>query len=145
MKFKRKLSVIGHIEIAPMVDVVFLLVIYFLVASTLQENTAIKVKLPDSKQTNVVELPKQIIITVTSDNKIFLGNSQVPVSLEKLGDQILKMMEMMEDMGDSKKQIIIRGDEISQYKTIIAVMDELSLRGIKNFNLSVKKGYVQEK
>ena len=139
MKFRKKLEIFKHVEITSMVDVVFLLVTYFLMFSSLaDESTAIEVNLPDSKQSKAVEVPERIIISVDSSSKIFIGDSKQPVTIEKLGDAVLKIMEEGKSAKE-KKNIIIRGDEKSQYKTIIAVMDELSLRGLKNFNLSVHK------
>lgn len=139
MKFKRNIVTIGRIELAPMVDVVFLLVIYFLVASTLEENVSIPVNLPTSKQSSAVKPPQKIIVSINSKGKVFVGNNTKSVPISKLGDRITQILAESDDPEYLKSQVIIRGDQKTPYETIISVMDELSLRNIKNFNLSVKQ------
>ena len=127
---KTKLSLKSGIELAPMVDIVFLLVAYFLINSTLIRNPAIKIELPKA-ETAQSEVEKKIIIHVTGDNKIFLNEKEV--TLTNLPVEIKKLITDRD-----KDHVIIRGDKNASYESIVSVMDYVHQAGITHFNLATE-------
>ncbi|MDH5719458.1 MAG: biopolymer transporter ExbD [Spirochaetia bacterium] len=127
---RTKLSLKSGIELAPMVDIVFLLVAYFLINSTLIRNPAIKIELPKA-ETAQSEVEKKIIIHVTGDNKIFLNEKEV--TLTNLPVEIKKLITDRD-----KDHVIIRGDKNASYESIVSVMDYVHQAGITHFNLATE-------
>ena len=128
---RSKLELKSGIELAPMVDIVFLLVTYFLINSTLARNPAIKIELPKS-ETAQSELQKNIVIHVNNDNQIFLNDS--PVTLKQLPVELKKIIKDKE-----KDHVVIRGDKKANYQSIVSVMDYVHQAGITHFNLATER------
>jgi biopolymer transport protein ExbD len=131
---KRKhyaLELKSGIELAPFVDVLFLLVTYFLMNSTLAKNPSIKIELPKS-DTAQVSSAKQFVVFIDKENRIFLNEK--PVALQNLSEEINRQSK-----DKDKDQIIIRGDKKADYQSIISVIDHLNKSGITRFNLATEK------
>lgn len=128
---KNRLEIKNGIELAPMVDIVFLLVTYFLINATLARNPAIKIELPKS-QTAQSELQRHIIIQVSASGAIFINgeNTNLPSLPAKL-DQLIKDKD--------KDQVIIKGDKQADYQSIVSVMDSVHKAGISHFNLATER------
>ena len=131
MKIKSKLNIKSGIELSSMVDIIFLLVTYFLINSTLVKNPAIKIELPKSTQAKS-KIQKNLIIFVAKNNKYYL-NDQL-IELKKLPAELTKRIKDKE-----KDHIIIKGDKDANYQSIIKVMDYVHKAGITRFNLATKR------
>lgn len=116
---------------APMVDIVFLLVTYFLINSTLAKNPAIKIELPKSVSAQS-EVQKKIVIYVDSSNNIYLNEQKL--TLEELPVELKKIAQ-----STNEPQVVIKGDKDSNYQTIVSVMDYVNQAGISHFNLATER------
>lgn len=124
----RQLEVKSGIDMAPMVDVVFLLICYFLINSTLSRNPQIEVQLPHSETASVQE-QENTVITILKDNSVVVGDTKV--EMEKLTDYI-------KNMNEQKKidNVIIKGDKEASYQTMISVLDKVQNAGISRVNFA---------
>ncbi|EPG75769.1 transport energizing protein, ExbD/TolR family [Leptospira fainei serovar Hurstbridge str. BUT 6] len=129
----------GQIELAPMIDVICFIVIYFLMNATLEKSTVIKIELPRSSSTAQEKKKDELVITINKDGKIFLDKDTDPVALEKLTDKIKVFMgpEDKDKKEASKNRVIIRGDGGANYQTIVKVIDKVNEAGVTRFNLSM--------
>jgi biopolymer transport protein ExbD len=76
MKIKRENKFSAHVEASAMNDIMFFLLLFFLIVSTLVNPSVVKLTLPNSKK--VQEMQKQeITISVTKDQKYYLNNQQI--------------------------------------------------------------------
>lgn len=128
---RKRLQLRTGIELAPFVDILFLLVTYFLMNATLANNLAIRIELPkaDSSQTSETQ---PLIVLINQDNQIFVNDRNVP--LKELGKTVADLVKDKE-----KDQVIIRGDKRSSYQMVISVMDELNKAGVTRFNLATER------
>ena len=97
------------IDIAPMVDIMFTLIIFFLATTTFEkEERDVKVNLPESSKSSTLSAaPKVVVINVREDGSYYLGNQAVQLTeLQRL------MVEAVENKADQK--VLIRGDQPSQ-------------------------------
>lgn len=132
MLLKRKrLNLRTGIELAPFVDILFLLVTYFLMNATLANNPSIKIELPKSDTSQAAET-QPLIVLINQDNQIFVNEKNV--ALKELGKTVVDLIKDKE-----KDQVIIRGDKRSSYQMVISVMDELNKAGVTRFNLATDK------
>jgi biopolymer transport protein ExbD len=140
MKFKKTIKRSGNIELAPMIDVISFIVIYFLMNATLEKNSALKVDLPKSSNTAREKSADELIITVDKDGKIYLNKDTTPVVLENLTEKINLFLGPEKDRDPKKNKVIIRGDGSSNYQTIVKVIDSVNSAGVTKFHLAMVKG-----
>jgi biopolymer transport protein ExbD len=101
-------------NMSSMTDIVFLLLIFFMLTSTLVTVSAIDVLLP--KAGGKTENNKSVAVTITSKSLFYINKTKVNVvSLE---NEILKSVG-----ADKKKTIVIRGDKDVPYKNVMKVID----------------------
>ena len=101
-------------NMSSMTDIVFLLLIFFMLTSTLVTVSAIDVLLP--KAGGKTENSKSVAVTITSKSVFYINKTAVnSASLES---------EILKNVGtDKKKTIIIRGDKDVPYKNVMKVID----------------------
>ena len=131
MKFKKSITTKNSIDITPMVDIVFLLIIFFMVSTTFVKTSGIKINLPEAVSSD--SQPKNdIILSVNTKGEIFVGDKKV--RLGSLGN-VLKKRKLKKDSG----VLIIRGDENIKYRTLVEVMDIAKMTGIEKISLATGK------
>lgn len=119
------------IEPTPLIDVMFLLTIFFMLTSTIIKTSSINVNLPKSIVSD--SQPRtQIIITITRDAKVFLND--YPISLDDIPPALKRVTTR-----DPNVPVIIRGDKDIPYQYIIEVMDRVRLGGATEISLSVEQ------
>jgi biopolymer transport protein ExbD len=105
-------------QIAPMVDIVFLLLIFFLVTwNFARVETELDVKVPTAKEGKESRRATgEVIINVKSDGTIVMNRR--PLSPEELGATLRKISELYPDQA-----VVLRGDQSTDYRHIVAVLD----------------------
>ncbi|ASV11775.1 MULTISPECIES: ExbD/TolR family protein [Leptospira] len=136
-KFRSSASRTGQIELAPLIDVISFIVIYFLMNATLEKSTVMKIELPRSSSTAQEKKKDELVITVNKDGKIFLDKDTDPVPLEKLTEKINIFLGPLEKREPGKNRVIIRGDGTASYQTVIKVIDKVNEAGVSKFNLAM--------
>ena len=127
----RKLRKKPELNIAPMVDMVFLLLIFFLVSTTFSRETGVDVRKPKAKTASY--LPREsVLVAVTREGSIHVNNRRV--DLETLHNIIRNTLNQKPD-----SPVIIIADKHSLTGRIIQVMDECKLAGVQNLSLSALK------
>lgn len=119
MNFRKQITLEAPgFQIAPMVDIVFLLLIFFLVTwNFARHETELDVKVPTAKEGKESRRTVgEVIINVKSDGTILM-NRRV-MSAQELGDTLRKISELYPDQA-----VILRGDESADYRHIVAVLD----------------------
>lgn len=123
MEFERKRSDNFQLNIAPLVDVVFLLLLFFMLTSHIIEEPAVKIKLPGSKTAaNETEAIKTI--TITNDGKIYFMEKKVDLT---------ELQAKLEEATDDKETIKIKADKDASVDVLMKVVDTIRLSGINNF------------
>ncbi len=119
------------LEMTPMIDIVFLLMIFFLVASKLDEaDRAIDVVLPDASAAKpLTARPREFVINIDRSGNFFAGAR--PVRLEEL-EQLL-----FQAAADNPQQqtVIVRGDEEVPHKFVVAAMNACVQAGIDDYQV----------
>jgi len=111
MKLRRKDQEEIAIDMSPMIDMVFLLLIFFIVASAIVKVEPVQIEVPSAVYAKVPEDETgRFTITVTEDGKLYVGPTQQQVTLEELKEAIGQEMEI-----DPKVRILIRADRTVKY------------------------------
>ena len=114
MNLRGRNKVDPSFNMSSMTDIVFLLLIFFMLTSTLVTVSAIDVLLP--KAGGKTENNKSVAITITSKSLFYIDKTKVSAS--RLESEILKSVG-----ADKKKTIVIRGDQNVPYKNVMKVID----------------------
>ncbi len=132
MEFERK-RYHSHIDMAPLIDVVFNLLLFFMLTSQLIQEPAIKIKLPTSKTAQLSsERINTITITITKRGFIYLLDKQI--DLEKLSKAVDLLVK------DKEKEFLrIKADKDASVDILIKVIDEVKGVGVKNFNIITER------
>lgn len=109
-----------HIDITPLIDVVFLMLIFFMVSTTFDHQAQLKVELPQaSAQADQKQPPRQIELKIDAAGHYYLNNRElVQSNAATLARALRKVSAGKPDM-----PIVVYGDEHAPYQAMITVMD----------------------
>jgi biopolymer transport protein ExbD len=130
MKFKRRLKIEkGMIDLTPMVNIFFLLFIFFLFTSSFIFQPGIKVSLPKAVTSEIMQLDN-VTITITRDDKIYLEDRQI--AREELAPR-LKILAK-ENMG-----LLIKADSRASLGRIVEIWDACRAEGVTQINIATNQ------
>jgi biopolymer transport protein ExbD len=124
-------SITAEINIPPLTDVFLVLLIIFMVTSSVIANTGKNVKLPEAQQTSSTP-PQAVNVTITTDGTIQVDGTAV--RREALREAIEAALAASEE-----KQVILRGDKEIVYGEAVYVLDQAQLAGAEGFALATTK------
>ncbi|WP_372846704.1 ExbD/TolR family protein [Pontiella sp.] len=111
MKIKSPARDDVSIDMGPMIDLVFLLLIFFMVASVVTELEKVEVEIPQSSHAKVPEDTKgRMMLSIDSENQVYYGT--LPVTMEELKPMIEAELNLNPEL-----RILIRADYRVEYKT----------------------------
>jgi len=129
MKIKKKLKVPPSIPTASMADIAFLMIIFFLVSTTMKRDQGLGLTLPGFGQSIKIRKENICNIWINAQEKIALDGK--PVSLGKIRP-ILKAK-----LAENDKLIIsLKTDKQASYNVMIDVLDEIKLTEAKRISLA---------
>lgn len=115
MEFEGRKKVDTHLNIAPLIDIVFLLLIFFMLSSHFVTQPGIKIALPTAS-TAKIHLEEDIVISITRDNNLYLNEEEIAL------DNLLAKLRV--ELGEAKKKtVIIKADEKIDLGLAVKVMD----------------------
>jgi biopolymer transport protein ExbD len=131
MKFEISNKPLAVFSYSSLTDIVLLLVIFFLLTSQFVIHTGVKVKLPGSR-TNEQAEPTQLVVTITSENAVYIGSEQI--GIDRLA---LKLNENLQI--NDQNNLVIRADKTVQIDIVIKVIDAAKSVGIGKFTIETEK------
>jgi len=133
MRFRRRLQTRTNVDLIPLIDVIFQLVVFFMVASTFILTPGISLILPKSRSSEPVAMTK-LVVTVVSEDEIFVNKERY--TLESLHRTL---SELPTEERDEIKTVVIEGDSSVSYSLMVKVLDVLRLNGFKGVNLRTRE------
>ncbi len=130
MEFEGRRRISTHLNIAPLIDVVFLLLIFFMLSSHFVTQPGIKITLP-SAITARLHPEEDIIISITEDSNLYLNER--PVTLKNLLEQL-----RIEITKTEKKTVTIKADEKIDLGLAVKVMDIAKQAAVERLIISTK-------
>jgi biopolymer transport protein ExbD len=118
------------INISPLIDMVFILLIFFIVTTVFVEETGVEVTKPEAA--SQVQLEKNsILIAITANNNVVYGGRDIGIN----GVRGL-VKRLIQD--DPKMPVIIQADENVPTRILVRVIDEAKLAGANSVNISTR-------
>ena len=132
MRFQRHLKLaqgLKQIDIAPLIDVIFLLLIFFMLSSSFTVQTGIDVKLPKAVTSEVIRA-ENLIVIVTSENVIYLNNAI----------STMKELELQLSKKENKNRpLLIKVDRRASVGRIVDVWDLCRKLGVEKINIATNQ------
>lgn len=132
MKFERRLKSQVQLNLTPLIDVILMLVIFFLVASVFRVGPGLAVDLPKSSTAANVSLT-ELKITVIGDQEVWVGQDKVPLSGL---DGVLKNRLQGKDL--KTLRVVVEGGQSTPYQLVVSVLDVLRQNKVQGVNLLTK-------
>ncbi len=129
MKFFTNKERVLSIEITPLIDIVFLLVIFFVVTSKIESNQYLSLDLPTSQSfsSSITNADKNIVLLDTGI--LIVNNQEFNVS------QIKEVMNGIQATFDTSETIILSIENKAYHEWVILLMDELQSAGFQNLQI----------
>lgn len=131
MRFTTENQPLSIFAYSSLTDIVFLLVIFFLLTSQFVIQTGVKVKLPSS-ETNEQSEPTQLIVTITEAGVVYAGSEETNIDL------LSSKLNEMKGLSD-QHNLVIRADKTVQIDMVIKVIDAAKSVGIGKFTIETEK------
>lgn len=132
MRFKRHNKLehgLRQIDIAPMVDCLFLLLIFFMLTSSFTFQSGINVKLPKAVTSDLIQ-DQNVVVTITSENVIYLNGTIVTLK---------ELTKQLQDSNYKTKPLLIRSDRRASVGRVVDVWDLCRNLGIERIHIATNQ------
>ena len=135
MKFKRRILDEPSINLTPLIDVVFLLLIFFMVTTTFTRETRLQVNLPEAEAETQPTQSERLEIVVSRDGSFALnGQTLVNGKFETL----LRGLEL-ESKGNLNLPVIIVADSEATHQSVVTAMDAIGQAGFARLSIATQR------
>mgnify|MGYP006072202935 FL=1 len=135
MQFKRQKDGEVSVNLTPLIDVVFLLLIFFMVSTTFTKETHLSLDLPEATGEEKIDQPQQIEILIDAGGQYVIdGRSLVSTNIETL----MKALETIAN-GDTTRPLVITADASTPHQAVISAMDAAGQLGFVHLSLTTTK------
>lgn len=133
MPLKTQRDEMPTLNLAPMIDVVFLLLIFFLVGTKFSEwERKIQLRIPEvARNPMLTAAPERQVVNVYRDGSIMLNDQQV--TLEELTARLRQQTSRAPGTG-----VVVRSDRQGAFQNVAEVFNACKLAGVRNLGVSVR-------
>ncbi|MEM9367482.1 MAG: biopolymer transporter ExbD [Planctomycetota bacterium] len=132
----KRSNVASTLSLTPLIDVVFLLLIFFLVTSEFEdEERRLDIVLPSA--TSAVPMtskPREIVVDIDPSGKVYLRGEAT--TLEKLED----VLKTAVANNPTTQSVVIRADRVTTFQPVVNVMDLCNRTGVSDYSVTTKDG-----
>lgn len=121
-----------EINLTPMLDVVFIMLIFFIVTTSFVKETGIEINRPSAKSTDQ-KSKANILIAIRNNNEIWIDKRMVDIR------SVRANIEKLKAENNAEGSVVIQSDSESKTGVLVKVMDQVRLAGIFNISISTLK------
>jgi biopolymer transport protein ExbD len=118
------------LNVTSLIDVMFNLVLFFMVSTTFLSQPAIKLELPEAKYAEVTR-QTPLVVYVDPDGQVYLNDEPIAISL--LGEELKRKLG-----DDAEKAVVLKADERVTHGAVIKVLDVLKGSGVKKLTIATR-------
>ena len=131
MNFRTTASQEVRIELTPLIDIIFQLVLFFMVSTTFDQDPAIDIALPESSSQQMVSKDVSAEIWIDKQGSLLIDQSSVsPAELETL---IVDRLEQ-----NTNLLVVVNADQSVEHKNVVSLIDTLQQIGVKNISIGTE-------
>ena len=135
MKFKRGTREELELNLTPLIDVVFLLLIFFMVSTTFQKESEISLQLPRASDAEVTENSERIEVVINAAGRYFINDQEVVKSdVASLQNALFKVSGGQRDI-----PLTIRADAQAPHQAVVTAMDAAGQLGMLKMSIATSR------
>lgn len=121
-----------QIDLVPLIDVILVLIIFFVVTTTFDARSTLQVQLPTASEQNTAEPPRSLSVLVNADGRYFINDQEVlRTDIESLKQTIGQLA------GDDREQtVLLRADARTPYQAVVTAQDALGQLGFRRIAIA---------
>lgn len=131
MKFRRNEPSVDNIDVSPLIDMVFILLIFFMVTTTFVKDMKLDLNRPSAASASMIK-DKVIRIYIDQDREVYIDNQ--PVKVWALQSKLRELLR-----NTTQKNILVVTDSEIPVATLIDVVDECKMSGAEDVAVSTSK------
>lgn len=135
MNFRNRQREDMGLDMTPLIDIVFLLLIFFMVSTTFDHNSEINITLPTASEKVVESKPDVINVGINSNGEVYINNIQLLDSKFKtIKNNLLTAMD-----GLKEPAVIISADAKASHQSVVQIMDVARQLNLVKITFATKK------
>ncbi len=135
MNLRRSRSDEPDVNLTPLIDVVFILLLFFMVSTTFQRESEINIELPEASAEPVEEREEMLELVIDAEGHYFIDEQQVVnTELETLKQAIQKFLGERSEI-----PVVIRADRLTPYESVVRAMDATAQLGLVQMSLATSQ------
>ncbi len=121
-----------HIDLVPLIDVILVLIIFFVVTTTFDARSTLQVQLPTASDQKNTSPPRSLSVLVNADGRYFINDQEVlRTDVEALKQTIAQVA------GDDREQtVLLRADARTPYQAVVTAQDALGQLGFRRIAIA---------
>ena len=128
-----------EVNLTPLIDVVFLLLIFFMVSTTFEKESEISIELPEAS--GATSTKQKVVIEISIDNQGHYFVNQKRIKDEEI-ETLMSAIKL--ERGDEKKpKLIISADKMTPHQAVVRAMDAARQLGLVNLTFATKQNNKQ--
>lgn len=124
-----------ELNITPLIDIVFLLLIFFMVSTTFQKESQLRIQLPEAGQQAGAEAREPVEVVISAEGQYAVGGRE-------LGDNdmetLIDALESRSD-GDEDQPLVLRADARAPHQAVVRAMDAAGRLGLHNLSIATSR------
>ncbi len=142
MNFRKDLENDVELNLTPLIDVVFLLLIFFMVTTTFDRDAKIKIDLPTTSNAAPQAQKDTLELVIDSQGKYYVDGKEV---LNNKPETLFRAMSMaLDGWGSKNPALVISADANSNYQSVVTAMDIAGRLGLTNFSMATTQSKVKK-
>ncbi|TNF36853.1 MAG: biopolymer transporter ExbD [Gammaproteobacteria bacterium] len=135
MKFRERRRTESNIDLTPLIDVVFILLIFFMVSTTFTRESRLGIVLPEAESGEQAEVPLEVMEITINDQGAYAINGQALVN-----DQAKTLQAAIEQFAgdDTQRPVIVQGDARAPHEAVVRALDVLGKLGFSEISIGTR-------
>jgi biopolymer transport protein ExbD len=131
MRLRRKEQTVNNIDVSPLIDMVFILLIFFMVTTTFVKDMKLDLDRPTAASASLLD-EKVIRVYIDSNREVFIDNQ--PIKIWALQSKLRDLLRT-----STSKAVLVVSDTSIPVESLIDVVDECKMSGAKDVAVSTTK------
>lgn len=137
MNFQRTPLEEPKVNITPLIDVVFLLLIFFMISTTFEQQTALKIALPKASQQTELKKDNAIEVVIDAEGRMYVNQQGL------LDSRAATLTAALTNVAGPKRvmPVILRADAQTPHHYVVTTMDVLAKMGFSNLSIAAAREF----
>ncbi len=120
------------INLVPLIDVILVLIIFFVITTTFESRSALQLQLPEATAEPIAAQTRALSVLINADGRYFIDEQEV------LRTDIDALKESLSQAagGDRQRQVILRADARTPHQAVVTALDALGQMGFRRISIA---------